>query len=121
MPSPAHSDSYVRKSLLFALSAERLTLFYQHDDWISDTQAITLAQLWLERAQFRLSAAELRRVAMLSDGFARKLASSLSREAGLYTAHDMQEALDPRHDSPLASQLREECARLDDEQEAGRP
>ena len=48
----------------------------------------------------------------LSDGLARQIAGSLSREAGLYTTHEMMEALDPNYDSELARSMMDECARL---------
>ena len=40
------------------------------------------------------------------------VAASLSREAGLYTAHEMMEGLDPRYQSSLVIEMLEECARL---------
>ena len=44
---------------------------------------------------------------------------SLSREAGMYTAHDMMESLDPNHHSEIAESLMVECERLLDESLAG--
>ena len=39
-------------------------------------------------------------------------AGQLSREAGLYTAHEMMEALDPNYHSELAQTMLAECDRL---------
>ena len=44
--------------------------------------------------------------------FARQIATTLSREAGLYTAHEMMESLDPNYHSELAETLMVECERL---------
>ena len=51
----------------------------------------------------------------LSDQLARRIADTLSREAGLYTAHEMMEALDPNHHSEIAESLMAECERLLDD------
>ena len=101
-----------RQSLLFALTAERLSAYYEHEQWLTEAQGATLAQLWLSRSQAQLSLAERRLLSALSDGLARQVAASLSREAGLYTVHEMMEALDPNHQSEIAFDLRDECARL---------
>ena len=42
----------------------------------------------------------------------RQPAGSLARAAGLYTTHEMMEALDPNYDSELARSMMDECARL---------
>ena len=59
-----------------------------------------------------LPLAERRQISDLSDQFARQIAGQLSREAGLYTAHEMMEALDPNYHSELAQTLLAECERL---------
>ena len=48
----------------------------------------------------------------MSDHLARQIAASLSPEAGLYTAHEMMESLDPNHHSEIAETLMAECERL---------
>jgi hypothetical protein len=48
----------------------------------------------------------------LSDDFARRLAATLSHQAGQFTAHEMMEALDPRYESQVASDMLDECGRL---------
>jgi hypothetical protein len=112
MKKPFVLNLDTRKALLFALAAERLTTFYEHAQWMTDAQGATLAALWLSRSKVQLALAERRLLSSLSDQFARELAATLSREAGLYTAHEMMEALDPNHQSGLALDLLEECERL---------
>ena len=112
MKTPFVLNLDTRKALLFALAAERLSTFYEHGQWMTDAQGATLAALWLSRSKVQLALAERRLLSSLSDQFARELASTLSREAGLYTAHEMMEALDPNHQSGLALDLLDECERL---------
>jgi hypothetical protein len=112
MKTPFVLNLDTRKALLFALAAERLSTFYEHGQWMTDAQGATLAALWLSRSKVQLALAERRLLSSLSDQFARELAATLSREAGLYTAHEMTEALDPNHQSGLALDLLDECERL---------
>ncbi|WP_158899803.1 hypothetical protein [Burkholderia sp. L27(2015)] len=112
MKTPFVLNLDTRKALLFALAAERLSTFYEHGQWMTDAQGATLAALWLSRSKVQLALAERRLLSSLSDQFARELAATLSREAGLYTAHEMMEALDPNHQSGLALDLLDECERL---------
>lgn len=112
MSTPSLLDFDTRKSLLFALTAERLSAFYEHGQWLTEAQGATLAGLWLSRSKMRLELAERRQLSDLSDQLARSIASSLSREAGLYTAHEMMEALDPNYRSDAVFDLLDECARL---------
>lgn len=112
MMPPLSLDFEARKSLLFALAAERLSAFYEHGQWLTEAQGASLAQLWLSRHKAQLSLAERRLLSDLSDQLARQIAASLSREAGLYTVHEMMEALDPNHQSEIAFDLRDECERL---------
>ncbi|MBX9848453.1 MAG: hypothetical protein K2X64_04105, partial [Rhodocyclaceae bacterium] len=53
-----------------------------------------------------------RQLSDLSDQLARGIATTLSREAGLYTAHEMMEALDPNYRSEAVFDLLDECERL---------
>jgi hypothetical protein len=110
MQTPPKLDT--RKALLFALAAERLTAYYEHDQWMTVAQGASLAALWLSRSRMQLPLTERRMLSELSDDFARHLASTLSLEAGQYTAHEMMEALDPRYRSPVALDLLAECERL---------
>lgn len=108
----AELDFKNRKALLFALTAERLSNYYEHDQWMTVAQGATVAALWLTRSKLTLPLPERRLLSELSDDFARKLAGTLSHQAGQYTAHEMMEALDPRYTSTVASDLMEECERL---------
>lgn len=108
-PPTAHG---LRVALLFALAAQRLSDFYEYGQWLSEAQGATLAADWLARSKNNLPLAERRQISDLSDQFARQIAASLSREAGLYTAHEMMEALDPNYHSELAQTMLTECERL---------
>ena len=106
----------LRVGLLFALAAHRLSAYYEHGQWLGEAQGATLAADWLARSKNSLPLAERRQLSALSDDFARQLADTLSREAGLYTAHEMMEALDPNYHSELAQTLLATCeGLLDDE------
>lgn len=105
-------DFNTRKALLFALTAERLSAFYEHRQWMTDAQGATLAGEWLSRSKLQLPLSERRLLSELSDQFARQLADTLSREAGLYAAHEMMEALDPNYQSAFAHDMLDECERL---------
>ncbi|WP_454766222.1 hypothetical protein [Cupriavidus campinensis] len=109
---PPRIDFNTRKALLFALTAERLSAFYEHRKWMTDAQGATLAGMWLSRSKLQLALSERRLLSELSDQFARQLADSLSREAGLYAAHEMTEALDPNYQSAFAHDMLDECERL---------
>lgn len=115
-PPTAHG---LRVALLFALAAQRLSDFYEYGQWLSEAQGATLAADWLARSKNNLPLAERRQISDLSDQFARQIAASLSREAGLYTAHEMMEALDPNYHSELAQTMLAECDRLLSETTAG--
>jgi hypothetical protein len=110
-PAPI-SERGTRVALIFALAAERLTAYYEHGQWLTDAQGASLAADWLSRSKRSLPLAERRLLSGLSDQLARQIAGTLSREAGLYTAHEMMESLDPRHHSELAVSLLAECERL---------
>ena len=102
----------IRVALLFALAAHRLSAWYEHGQWLSEAQGATLAADWLARSKNSLPLAERRQLSELSDQFARQIAGQLSREAGLYTAHEMMESLDPNYQSELAQTLMAECEKL---------
>ena len=108
-----------RKALLFALTSERLTVFYEHGQWPSDATAADAANVWLLRHNLVAQGRLLKAIAVLSGQFAQTLAQSLSREAGLYTSHEMNQSLDPNYQSPVAMDLMEECERLLIEAELG--
>lgn len=109
----------MRIALIFALAAERLTAFYEYGQWLTEAQGASLAADWLSRSKNKMSLAERRQLSALSDQLARQIESSLSHEAGMYTAHEMMESLDPNHHSEIAESLMVECERLLDESLAG--
>jgi hypothetical protein len=106
------SERGLRVALIFALAAHRLSAFYEHGQWLTDAQGATLAADWLARSKNALSLAERRHLSALSDQFARQIAATLSREGGLYTAHEMMEALDPNYDYELAQTMLAACEQL---------
>lgn len=109
---PPPTERGLRIALVFALAAERLTAYYEHGQWLTEAQGASLAADWLGRGRRSLALAERRRLSALSDGLARQIAGSLSREAGLFTAHEMMESLDPNYQSEVGQSLLQECERL---------
>lgn len=101
-----------RAALIFALVAERLTAYYEHGQWITEAQGATLAADWLRRSKRSLPQDQRKHLSALSDQLARQIAASLSREAGLYTAHEMMESLDPNYQSEIGQSFMVECERL---------
>ena len=114
MQSSFAAEAYrgVCVALIFALVAERLTLFYEHDKWLTKAQGATLAAEWLSRSKRSMSTAMRKHVSDLSDGLARQIAETLSRQAGLQTAHEMMEALDPNYPSEIGQSMMAECERV---------
>jgi hypothetical protein len=106
------TDRDLSTALLFALVAERLALFYEHDKWMTAAQGASLAADWLARSKRRLPNAGRKHLSALSDDLARQIVDSVSREAGLHIAHEMMESLDPNYPSDIAQSLTLECARL---------
>jgi hypothetical protein len=101
-----------RIAMIFALVAERLTAYYEHGQWLTESQGASLAADWLARGKRNLPLKERKRLSALSDQLAREIAGPLSREAGLYTAHEMMEALDSSYHSEIGESLMMECERL---------
>lgn len=112
---PAATERGIRVALIFALAAERLSVFYEHGQWLTEAQGATLAAEWLARSKRNIALAERRALSAASDTLARQVQASVSREAGLYISHEMTEALDPRYESDVAKSLMAECERLLDE------
>ena len=98
--------------MIFALVAERLSIYYEHEKWMTKAQGATLAADWLSRSKRSMSTEMRRQISDLSDQMARQIAEALSREAGLQTAHEMMESLDPNYQSEIGRSLMVECARL---------
>ncbi|ENO91784.1 hypothetical protein C662_15016 [Thauera sp. 28] len=111
-PTPPADSRGTRAALIFALTAERLSTYYEHGQWLTEAQGASFIADWLRRSERALPLAERRQLSALSDGLARQIAGALSREAGLYTTHEMMEALDPNYDSELARSMMDECAGL---------
>lgn len=99
-------------SLLFALTAERLAVFYEHHIWLTLAQGATIAADWLARSKSRLSLHQRKHLSDLSDQLARQIQASVSREAGLFISHEMAEALDQRYVSQTGDAMREQCREL---------
>ena len=110
-PPPADGRG-PRAALVFALTAERLSIWYEHGQWPTEAQGASLAADWLSRTKRSLPLAQRRHLSDLSDQLARQIEATLSREAGMYTAHEMMESLDPDHQSDLGLSLMTECERL---------
>jgi TPR repeat protein len=104
--------------LIFALTAQRLSDFYEHGQWLSEAQGASLAAEWLSRSSRQMHRQERQHLSALSDELARTISATLSREAGLFTAHEMTEALDPNYHSEIAQSLMTECERLLDASES---
>lgn len=113
-PSPrsALSERGIRLALIFALATEQLSAFYQHGQWLTEAQTTNQAADWLLRSKRSLPLAERKVLARLADQLARQVPESVSRETGLYIAHEMMEALDPNHQSEISQTLMSECERL---------
>lgn len=112
--SPPATDHGACIALIYALVAERLTAHYEHGQWLTLVQGATLAAEWLARSKRSLPLAERKHLSDLSDQLARQIASTTSRDAGLYIAHEMQESLDPRHESEIGQSIMAECERVFD-------
>lgn len=99
-------------ALLFALTAERLSIYYEHGTWLTLAQTTTVAAEWLARSGRQLALLQRKHLSALSDELARQIAGSVSREAGLHISHEMTESLDGRYQSDIGPTLHEECNRL---------
>jgi hypothetical protein len=118
--SPPLTDRGARIALIFALVAERLSVFYEHAQWLTEAQGASLAAEWLARSKRDLPLRERKHLSALSDQLARQMEGALSREAGLYTAHEMMESLDANYHSgsEIAQSLMLECERVLDASDA---
>ena len=109
--SPA-TDRGTYVALIYALVAERLSVYYEHGQWLTKSQGASLSAEWLARNKRSLPIDTRRHLSELSDELARQIAGTLSREAGLYTAHEMMESLDPNYQSDITSSIMLECERM---------
>jgi hypothetical protein len=99
-------------ALIYALVAERLSFFYEHHQWLTEAQRASLAADWLARQKRSLPIDIRRHLSELSNELARQIAGTLSREAGLHTAHEMTESLDPNYQSDITPSIMLECERM---------
>jgi hypothetical protein len=106
------TDRGTSVALIFALVAERLSLYYEHGQWLTQAQGASLAADWLRRSKRTLPGNTRKRLSELSDQLARRIEGTITREAGLHVAHEMLEALDPNYQSELARSIMVECENL---------
>jgi hypothetical protein len=111
-PASPAIDRGTRVALVFAIAAESLNAFYEYGRWPGIAGGASLAADWLSRSQRSLPLDARRQLSALGDQLAHQIATTLSREAGLFTAHEMMSALDPRYHSETAITLMAECERL---------
>ncbi|MEO6976328.1 MAG: hypothetical protein ABI144_10745 [Gallionella sp.] len=114
-PAPPETERGVCVALIYALVAERLTIFYEHDLWMTRAQGATLATNWLSRSKRSMPMEIRKHLSDLSDQMARQIAATTSRETGLYLSHEMQESLDTRYQSEIGQSIMVECERIYDE------
>lgn len=105
-------DTGQRAAAIYALVAHRLDAYYEHGHWMTPAQGASLCNDWLMRSNLSLSLKDRKQLDELSEAITTQIRDSLSREAGLYTAHELMESLDPRHVSELGDSIMEECVRL---------
>lgn len=108
----AVTERGLRVALIFALTAERLSVHYEHGQWLTAAQGATLVADWLGRSKRSLPLEERKHLSELSDQLARQVAGSVSREVGLHITHEMMEALDPNHQSDVGQTMMVECERM---------
>lgn len=105
------TDKGTRVALIYALVAERLGAYYEHGQWLTVGQGATLCAEWLARSKRSLALAERQQLSSASDELARSIAAGLSREAGLYTAHELSESLSVNYLSEVGAAIMVECER----------
>lgn len=108
----AVTERGLRVALIFALTAERLSVHYEHGQWLTEAQGASLIADWLARSRRSLPLEARRHLSDLSDQLARQVAGSVSREVGLHITHEMMEALDPNHQSDVGQTMMVECERM---------
>lgn len=105
------TDKGTRVALIYALVAERLGAFYEHGQWLTVGQGASLCAEWLARSKRSLALTERQQLSSVSDDLARSIAAGLSREAGLYTAHELSESLSVNYHSEVGAAIMVECER----------
>jgi hypothetical protein len=99
-------------ALIYALVAERLSAFYEHHQWLTIAQGASLSSNWLSRNKRSLPNDIRKHLSALSDQLARQIAEPISREAGLYIAHEMMESLDSNVHSDIGQTIMMECEQI---------
>ncbi len=112
--SSTTSERGISIALIFALLAERLRIYYEHDTWLSQAQCTAQAANWLARSKRTMPLQTRKDLADISGQLAKQVSESTSREAGLYIRHELQEALEPRYYSELGQNMMLECEKLFD-------
>jgi hypothetical protein len=105
-------DKGTRVALIYALVAERLGAFYEYGQWLTVGQGASLCADWLARSKRSLALAERQQLSTASDQLARQIAAGLSRQAGLYTAHELSESLSGNYHSEVGCSIMVECERV---------
>lgn len=107
-------DKGTRVALVYALVAERLSAYYEHGQWLSVAQGASLCAEWLARSRRSLAMDERKRLSSLAETLSLQIEQSVSREAGLFTAHELMESLDRYYHSDIGLSVMTECERLVD-------
>lgn len=107
-------DKGTRVALVYALVAERLSAYYEHGQWLSVAQGASLCAEWLARSRRSLAMDERKRLSGLAETLSLQIEQSVSREAGLFTAHELMESLDRYYHSDIGLSVMTECERLVD-------
>lgn len=102
----------VRAAVVYALVAHRLSMFYDNGYWMTSAQGATLCSEWLLEAGHNISLAERKFLSEVSDQVATQIKTTLTRQAGLYMAHELMESLDPRYVSEIGATVMDECVEV---------
>ena len=73
-PTPPADSRGTRAVLFFAFTVERLSIHYEHGQWLTEAQGASFIADWLRRSERALPLAERRQLSALSDGLARQIA-----------------------------------------------
>lgn len=104
-------DRGTRVALIYAVTAEALDAFYEHGQWLTVAQAASLCADWLARSRRSLPQEERKRLAGHGCALAQEVAAALSREAGLFMAHELMASLDRNYISDAGTSIMDECTR----------
>ena len=119
LPPPDTTAPGPRIALVYALVAHQLSTFYEHGRWMTTAQGATLCGEWLSRRKLTLPSIERQRLSVIGSDIAEGIQQAVSREAGLYTAHELMESLDARYESTIGKAVMAQCAAALASSEAG--